>query len=390
MTEIEVFQFHGADVVGVWHLHIVFVFLCDPILQLVVIIGVVAGSGLRAVSGFRLHGLRKDILLFKEHIQNPADLADCPFSAHQRGDCGNQDIGIVFDVVQLIMAFVVIMLGFVVVQPCLQFCLHSAILRLCRQHILILRRIGGGGNGRARALEHQGAGGKQVGEQQENRRDQADNEKPFLVLGNKLTGFLSGLCAFLCCFFRDLRCLDCVRCAASGFCGGVLSLDCTFLLPAGIRIGGKAAVPLFKLLIQRLHIGFIHLFLRPVRLAVWLKLVGVMNLTPHLIGALGIFRQRIGDIHTGVVAVIALPHFPVNTVQHGVAGNLRRVTELGGRLLFLKRKTCRDLPIGIHNTLLYFFLWNFCFGLFQLFDSLVCFLNGRRKLRGSTLFLGKL
>ena len=171
MTEVEVFQLHGADVIGIRHLHIVFILLRDPILQLIVVVGVAAGSGLCAVSGFRLHGLRKDILLFKQHIQNPADLRDRPFSAHQRGDRGNQDIGIVFDVVQLIVVFVVIVLGFVVVQPCLQFCLHSAILRLCRQHILIQRRIGGSGNGRACTLEHQGAGGKQVGKQQEKRRD---------------------------------------------------------------------------------------------------------------------------------------------------------------------------------------------------------------------------
>ena len=126
------------------------------------------------------------------------------------------------------------------------------------------------------------------------------------------------------------------------------------------------------------------------RLAVWLKLVGVMNLTSHLIDTLGIFRQCIGGIHTGVIAVIALLHFPVNAVQHGVAGNLRRVAEFGGRLLFLKRKACRDFSIGIHNTLFYLFLWNLRLGLFQLLDSFVCFLDGRRELRGSTLFLGKL
>ena len=208
--------------------------------------------------------------------------------------------------------------------------------------------------------------------------------------GNKLTGFLSDLCTFLCRFFRDLRRLDCIRCAASGFCGGVLPLDCAFLLPAGIRIGGKAAVLLFKLLIQCFHLGLVCLFLCPMRLAVWLKLVGVMNLTPHLIDTLGIFRQCIGSVHTGVVAVIALPHFPVNTVQHRVTGNLRRVAELGGRLLFLKRKACRDLPIGIHNTLFNLFLRNLRFGLFQLLDLFVCFLDGRCKLRGSTLLLGKL
>ena len=295
-----------------------------------------------------------------------------------------------FDVVQLIMVFVIIVFGFVVVQPCLQFCFHSTILCFCRQHILILRRIGGSGNERACALEHQRAGGKQVGEQQENRCNQADNKESFLVLGNKLTGFLSGLCAFLCRFFRNFRRFDCIRCATPGFCGGVLPLDRAFLLPAGIRIGGKAAVLLFKLLIQCFHIGLVCLFLCPMRLAVWLKLVGVMNLTPHLIDTLSIFRQRIGGIHTGVIAVIALLHFPVNTVQHRVTGNLRRVAELGGRLLFLKRKACRDLPIGIHNTLFNLFLRNLRFGLFQLLDLFVCFLDGRCKLRGSTLFLGKL
>ena len=117
MTEVEVFQLYGADVIGVRYLYLVFVFLRDPILQLVVIIGVAAGSDLHAVSGFRLHGLRKDVLFFKEHIQNPADLADRPFSAHQRGDCRNQNIRVVFDIVQFIAVFIVIMLGFVVVQP---------------------------------------------------------------------------------------------------------------------------------------------------------------------------------------------------------------------------------------------------------------------------------
>ena len=210
------------------------------------------------------------------------------------------------------------------------------------------------------------------------------------MLGNKLSDFLSGLCTFLCRFLRNLRCLDCIHCAASILCSGILPLDCTFLLPTGIRIGGKALVLLGKLLIQRLNVGLVRFFLCPVCLTVGLEFMGAVDVTPHLICALGIFRQRIGGIHTGVVAVIALPHFSVNTVQHGVAGNLRRVAELGGRLLFLKRKACRDLPIGIHNTLFYLFLWNLCLSLFQLFDLLVCFLNGRRKLRGSTLFLGEL
>ena len=53
MGEVEVFQPDCADVIGVRHLHVVLVAL-----QIAVRIGVVAGSGLRAVSRFRGDGFR--------------------------------------------------------------------------------------------------------------------------------------------------------------------------------------------------------------------------------------------------------------------------------------------------------------------------------------------
>ena len=53
MGEVEVFQLYGADVVGVRHLHGVFIAL-----QVSVRVGVVAGSGFRAVSRFRGDGFR--------------------------------------------------------------------------------------------------------------------------------------------------------------------------------------------------------------------------------------------------------------------------------------------------------------------------------------------
>jgi len=53
MGEVEVFQLHGADVVGVRHLHGIFIAV-----QIAVRVGVVAGSGFRAVSGFRGDGFR--------------------------------------------------------------------------------------------------------------------------------------------------------------------------------------------------------------------------------------------------------------------------------------------------------------------------------------------
>ena len=53
MGEVKVFQLYGADVVGVRHLHVVLVAL-----QIAVRVGVVAGTGFRAVSHFRGDGFR--------------------------------------------------------------------------------------------------------------------------------------------------------------------------------------------------------------------------------------------------------------------------------------------------------------------------------------------
>ena len=53
MGEVKVFQLYGADVVGVRHLHGVFIAV-----QIALRVGIVAGSGFRAVSGFCSDGFR--------------------------------------------------------------------------------------------------------------------------------------------------------------------------------------------------------------------------------------------------------------------------------------------------------------------------------------------
>ena len=53
MGEVKVFQLHGTDIIGVRHLHVVLVAL-----QIAVRVGVVAGTGFRAVSRFRGDGFR--------------------------------------------------------------------------------------------------------------------------------------------------------------------------------------------------------------------------------------------------------------------------------------------------------------------------------------------
>ena len=65
---------------------------------------------------------------------------------------------------------------------------------ICRQHVLILRRIGGSGNGRACALEHQGAGGKQDGLQKRGIMDKiivSANFFPILTRIGLSEGFLT-------------------------------------------------------------------------------------------------------------------------------------------------------------------------------------------------------
>ena len=76
MGEVEVFQLHMVDIVGVWNLHIVFVFLRIALAGLRVCNVPGACPGLGAVSCLRRDALGEDILLFKERIQNAAHGSD--------------------------------------------------------------------------------------------------------------------------------------------------------------------------------------------------------------------------------------------------------------------------------------------------------------------------
>ena len=77
MGQIEVFQLHGTDVIGVGHLNLYLHFLHDrPAVFIInnlpgnrVPLVLLHGFNFRPVPGFRFHGLRQDILLFKEHFQ---------------------------------------------------------------------------------------------------------------------------------------------------------------------------------------------------------------------------------------------------------------------------------------------------------------------------------
>ena len=74
MAEIEVFQLHIADIVGVWNLNIVLIILPYRFAGVRVGIAVAAGTGLGSVSGLGCDCLREDILLFKQHTEHIAHL----------------------------------------------------------------------------------------------------------------------------------------------------------------------------------------------------------------------------------------------------------------------------------------------------------------------------
>ena len=139
--EVEVFQRDIADVIVVRHLHIVVVALavrpCD-----------------RAVAHLDNHILSQNVLAVKEVLQRPAHLVQCPRALMERGDHGDQHIGIVFNGVEVKMVLVIIVGTGVGVEVALQLVLQSAVGGLGSQHIRVLRLIGAGGDGRKGAVSH--------------------------------------------------------------------------------------------------------------------------------------------------------------------------------------------------------------------------------------------
>ena len=246
MGEVEVFQRDRADIPGVGNLHLVLVAL-----NIAVFVGVIAGARLGAVSGLRGDGFRKDVLLFKQQLQNAAHFVNRPFAALEGGDHGDEHIGIVFDLVQIKMVLVVVVSAFVAIQIRPQFVLHGAVGGFRRQHIRVLQRVGRGNDTGYPALKQRGAGGDAGHEQQYRGGDAAYDEEAFFVPDKEAAGLFCILGGASCRLCRDLGRLRGVLCTASRFCGGVFLFNGTLLLPAGVGIGSPA-VFLFVLFVQRL------------------------------------------------------------------------------------------------------------------------------------------
>ena len=107
MGEIEIFQLHIADVIGVWHLDLILVFLGCGLAGLRVRYRSGSCPCFRPIPCFGLHRFGKDILLFKQHSKISRYLFRGKSTLMQRRQNGDQNIGIMLDIVQIITVFII-------------------------------------------------------------------------------------------------------------------------------------------------------------------------------------------------------------------------------------------------------------------------------------------
>ena len=191
MGEIEVFELHVADVVVIR----------DAIgFRVRVAVCVRPCVGLRAVSGFDDDLFGEDVLLFKQHLERTLHLIQRELALMESRENGDQHIGVMLNIIQIEVIFVIVMSAFIVIQIALQLLLHPAILRLRAEHRVILAEIRGSDNRRAGRGEHRTRADTGT-EQNEKGNSDADPDEDLLVLlkelldlvGHLLTELLAGI-----------------------------------------------------------------------------------------------------------------------------------------------------------------------------------------------------
>ena len=144
--EVEVFQGHGADIVIVGYSHRV-------------------GAAVRGRPAFRPiahlhhHILRQDILAVKKGLERPLHLGQRPFPLMERGENRDQHIGVMLDVIQIEVVFIVAVGAGVGVQVVLQLRLQRTVGGLGPQHIPVLGGVGAGSHRPHRPIPHRYQGG---------------------------------------------------------------------------------------------------------------------------------------------------------------------------------------------------------------------------------------
>ena len=227
MGEIEVFELHVADVVVIR----------DAIgFRVRVAVCVRPCVGFRAVSGFDDNLFGEDVLLFKQHLERTLHLIQRELALMESRENGDQHIGVMLNIVQIEVVFIVVVSAFVVVEIALQLLLHLAILRLRTQHRVILAEIRGSDNRRAGRGEHRTRADTGT-EQNEKGNSDADPDEDLLVLLKELLDLVGRLLTEL---------------LAGAFCGSPGSLR------TGISSGGIFLLDAL-LLVVLVHVLLLHL-----------------------------------------------------------------------------------------------------------------------------------
>ena len=226
MGKVEVFQLHIANIVVVWYFH-------------VIVVSFAVCPCLRPIAYLHLHGLRQDILLFKEHLQFSLNLVDGEHPFMERRENGDQHIRVMLDLVQVKTVFVISgVQSLIVVQFILKFLFQFAVGRLCSQHIRVLGEIRGSEYTAHAGARHHGTG-RYPAKQQGNTGANANHQqhRPAMVFDVEEC-FLEGVLCFLRRTFRRGRCVLC------GFlrlpqllC--IVPLDPLFLQKAGYRVRSR-------------------------------------------------------------------------------------------------------------------------------------------------------
>ena len=226
MGKVEVFQLYLADIVVIRYFH-------------VVVVSFAVCPCLRPIAHLHLHGLRQDVLLFKEHLQFLLDLVDGEHPFMERRENGDQHIRVMLDLVQIKTVFVISgVQSFIVIQFILKFLLQFAVGRLCSQHIRVLGEIRGSKYATYAGARHHGTG-RYPAKQQGNTGANADHQqhRPAMVLDVE-ESFLEGVLCFLRRTFRRGRCVLCgFLCLPQLLC--IVPLDPLFLQKAGYRVRSR-------------------------------------------------------------------------------------------------------------------------------------------------------
>ena len=223
MGKIEVFQLHLTDIVVIRYFH-------------VIVVSLAVCPCLRPIAYLHLHGLRQDVLLFKEHLQLRLNLVDGKHPFMERRENRDQHIRVMLDLVQVKTVFVISgVQRLIVIQFILKFLLQFTVGRLRSQHIRILGKIRGSKYAAHAGACHHGTG-RYPAKQQGNTGANADHQqhRPAMMLDVE-KGFLEGVLCFLCRTFRRGRCVLCgFLCLSQLLC--IVPLDPLFLQKAGHRV----------------------------------------------------------------------------------------------------------------------------------------------------------